>query len=136
MLSFLTELPSYYPIEFPMDYPIIAVFYADVDCRGSGRITYRLIIFRKSLFDHFEFERKFFEEKSFKYFWKCGEKRDFLKMINLYRSTSDSDLLRRVQNDLKLGFPGARRFQPTEVFIATWNEVGYYEEKSNKVVQI
>ena len=54
-------------------------------------------------------------------------------MINLYRSTSDSDLLRRVQNDLKVGFPGARRFQPTEVFIATWNEVGYYEEKSNKV---
>ena len=57
-------------------------------------------------------------------------------MINLYRSTSDSDLLRRVHNDLKLGFQGARRFQPTEVFIATWNEVGYYEEKSNKVVQI
>ena len=54
-------------------------------------------------------------------------------MINLYRSTSDSDLLRRVHNDLKLGFPGARRFQPTEVFIATWNEVGYYKEKSNKV---
>ena len=41
MLSFLTELPSYYPIEFPMDYPIIAVFYADVDCRESGQITYR-----------------------------------------------------------------------------------------------
>ena len=54
-------------------------------------------------------------------------------MMNLYRSTSDSDLLRRVQNDLKLVFPGARRFQPTEAFIATWNEVGYYEEKSNKV---
>ena len=61
------------------------------------------------------------------------KKKDFLKIINLCRSTSDSDLLRRVQNDLKLGFPGARRFQPTEVFIATWNEVGYYEEKSNKV---
>ena len=90
MLSFLTELPSYYPIEFPMDYPIIAVFYADVDSRGSGQIT--------------------------------------------YRTTSDPDLLKRVQNDLKLGFPGARRFQPIEVFIATWNEVGYYEEKSNKVM--
>ena len=64
------------------------------------------------------------------------KKKDFLKIINLYRSTSDSDLLRRVQNDLKLGFPGARRFQPTEVFIATWNEVGYYEEKSNKVLII
>ena len=64
------------------------------------------------------------------------KKKDFLNIMNLYRSTSDSDLLRRVQNDLKLGFPGARRFQPTEVFIATWNEVGYYEEKSNKVVQI
>ena len=67
---------------------------------------------------------------------KYRKKKDFFNIINLYRSTSDSDLLRRVQNDLKLGFPGARRFQPTEVFIATWNEVGYYEEKSNKVVQI
>ena len=75
MLSFLTELPSYYPIEFPMDYPIIAVFYADVDCRGSGRITYRLIILRKSLFSPIyqknltDFLQKgtFFIEFSFKF---------------------------------------------------------------------
>lgn len=41
MLSFLTEIPSYFNIEFPLDYPIIAVYYSDVDCRGSGQILYR-----------------------------------------------------------------------------------------------
>ena len=89
MLSFLTEIPSYFNIEFPLDYPIISIFYSDVDCRAAGSI--------------------------------------------LYRTTSDSSLLQRAQNAIKNNFKGARRFRPTELFIATWDQVGRYEEKSNKV---
>ena len=36
LLSFLTEIPSFFNFEFPsLDYPIIAILYSDVDCRGS-----------------------------------------------------------------------------------------------------
>ena len=35
LLSFLTEIPSFFNFEFPsLDYPIIAILYSDVDCRG------------------------------------------------------------------------------------------------------
>lgn len=90
MLSFLTEIPSYFNIEFPLDYPIIAVYYSDVDCRASGQI--------------------------------------------LYRCTSDPILLRRAQTDIKSAFQ--TNFLPTELFIATWDQVGYFEEKSSKVVYL
>ena len=89
MLSFLTEIPSYFNIEFPLDYPIIAIFYSDVDCRAAGNIYYRI--------------------------------------------TSDRRLLETAQNDIKFAFQNAGRFGPTELFIATWDQVGRYEEKSRKV---
>lgn len=89
MLSFLTEIPSYFNIEFPLDYPIIAIFYSDVDCRASGEI--------------------------------------------LYRSSTDPILLRRAQSELKSAFREAGQFLPSELFIATWNQVGYYEERKSKV---
>ena len=38
LLSFQTELPSYYNVELPMDYPVIAPFYTDVDIRRSGQV--------------------------------------------------------------------------------------------------
>jgi hypothetical protein len=43
LVSFMTEVPSFYNVEFPMDYPIIAPFYADIDLRKAGQV-YRLII--------------------------------------------------------------------------------------------
>ena len=89
MLSFLTEIPSYFNIEFPLDYPIIAAFYSDVDCRGEGEI--------------------------------------------LYRSSSDPMLLRKAQAEIKQTFVNAKGFVPTELFIATWNQVGYYEKRTDKV---
>ena len=89
MLSFLTEIPSYFNIEFPLDYPIIAIFYSDVDCRASGEI--------------------------------------------FYRSSTDPILLRRAQTELKSAFREAVQFLPSELFIATWNQVGYYEERKSKV---
>ena len=85
----MTEIPSYFNIEFPLDYPIIAILYSDVDCRGSGTI------------------------------W--------------YRSVNDANLLQRAKNEVQVSFASARNFNPTELFIATWDQVGYYEEKTNKV---
>jgi hypothetical protein len=38
LVSFMTEVPSFYNVEFPMDYPIIAPFYADIDLRKAGQV--------------------------------------------------------------------------------------------------
>ncbi|XP_022236420.1 nidogen-2-like, partial [Limulus polyphemus] len=40
ILSFLTEVPSFYNGQLPRSYPIIAPLYTDVDIRGTGRIYY------------------------------------------------------------------------------------------------
>lgn len=42
LLSFLAEIPSYFNVQFPLDYPLIAALYSDVDCRGSGSVWYRI----------------------------------------------------------------------------------------------
>ncbi|CAH1124061.1 unnamed protein product [Ceutorhynchus assimilis] len=39
-LSFQTEIPHFINIEFPLDYPIIAPFYSNVDTREVGTISY------------------------------------------------------------------------------------------------
>ncbi len=41
LLSFLTEIPSFFNVQFPLDYPLIAALYSDVDCRVSGTVWYR-----------------------------------------------------------------------------------------------
>lgn len=41
LLSFLTEIPSFFNIQFPLDYPVIAPLYTNVDTRGSGAVYYR-----------------------------------------------------------------------------------------------
>ena len=92
LLSFLTEIPSYFNIEFPLDYPIIAILYSDVDCRGSGTI------------------------------W--------------YRTENDANLLQKAKNEVQESFGSAQNFNPSELFIATWDQVGYFEEKTNKVNHI
>ena len=89
LLSFLTEIPSYFNIEFPLDYPIIAILYSDVDCRGSGSI------------------------------W--------------FRTENSQELLQKAKYAIEASFENAMNFHPTELFIATWDQVGYFEEKTNKV---
>ena len=37
-MSFLTEVSSFYNVEMPMDYPIIAPFYSDIDTRTTGQV--------------------------------------------------------------------------------------------------
>nr|XP_023027888.1 nidogen-2-like [Leptinotarsa decemlineata] len=39
-LSFQTEIPQFINIEFPLDYPIIAPFYSNVDTRQAGSVSY------------------------------------------------------------------------------------------------
>lgn len=41
LLSFMTEVRSFYNQEFPLFYPIIAPMYSDVDMRGHGTVYYR-----------------------------------------------------------------------------------------------
>ena len=33
LLSFLTEIPTYFNVQFPLDYPLLAALYSDIDCR-------------------------------------------------------------------------------------------------------
>ncbi|KAL0266614.1 UNVERIFIED_CONTAM: hypothetical protein PYX00_009108 [Menopon gallinae] len=41
ILSFLTEISTFFNIQFPLDYPVIAPLYSNVDIRGSGSVYYR-----------------------------------------------------------------------------------------------
>lgn len=41
LVSFNNEMPSFYNVPFPLDYPALAAFYANVDLRGSGQVYYR-----------------------------------------------------------------------------------------------
>ena len=40
LLSFLTEIPSFFNVQFPLDYPLLAALYSDVDCREAGEVWY------------------------------------------------------------------------------------------------
>lgn len=40
-ISFLTEIPNFFNVQFPLEYLIIAPFYSDVDAREAGSIWYR-----------------------------------------------------------------------------------------------
>lgn len=41
LISFLTSLPNFINVQFPLDHPVIAPFYANTDLRGTGSIYYR-----------------------------------------------------------------------------------------------
>ena len=43
LLSFLTEIPTFYNVQFPLEYPLIAGLYSDVDTTESGQIWYRKV---------------------------------------------------------------------------------------------
>ena len=51
LLSFLTEIPSFFNVQFPLDYPLLAALYSDVDCREAGEVWYRqgISIFSKNI---------------------------------------------------------------------------------------
>ncbi|KAK7591209.1 hypothetical protein V9T40_002822 [Parthenolecanium corni] len=41
LISFLTSLPNFINVQFPLDHPVIAPFYANTDLRASGSVFYR-----------------------------------------------------------------------------------------------
>ena len=49
-----------------------------------------------------------------------------------YRNTTNSGLLERAKKQIVDAFQ-VLDFEPRELFIATWDQVGYYKEKSRKV---
>ena len=50
-----------------------------------------------------------------------------------YRNTSDPVLLSRARDEIQLAFLDQHAFSPTLLFIATWDQVGYFERKTNRV---
>ena len=50
-----------------------------------------------------------------------------------YRSTFDPRLLERAKNDIPSVLSGPN-FNLTWLFIATWDHVGYYDKKTDKVI--
>ena len=86
LVSFLTEISTFYSVQFPMEYPIIAPFYADIDTRGVGQV-----------------------------YWRAS---------SLPEDTS------RAANLVQQYYQG--NFSPKEVLVVTWDQVGYYEEQTDK----
>ena len=50
-----------------------------------------------------------------------------------YRETSNPDLLNRVQREIVRVFSAQQNFAPINLFIATWDHVGYYSSHADKV---
>ncbi len=50
-----------------------------------------------------------------------------------YRDTSNQTLLERTRLDIQRYFEDSRRFEPSFLFIATWEQVGYYWNGTNAV---
>lgn len=88
-VSFLTEIPNFFNVQFPLEYPIIAPFYSDVDITRAGNI------------------------------W--------------YRETSDPRTVTRTKNELKKYFGAAEDFNPQGIFIVTWDGVGAFSQRSDRL---
>jgi len=53
-----------------------------------------------------------------------------------YRQSTDQALLDRANTQIRNGFPLQPQFTGTNLFIATWDRVGYFDGKSDKVATI
>ncbi|KAE8752468.1 hypothetical protein FOCC_FOCC000590 [Frankliniella occidentalis] len=87
LLSFLTDIPQFLNLPFPLEYPVIAPFYANVDTSVSGTVYF-------------------------------------------HESESVEDL-QRASERVRRSF-SASTFQPTAVFVATWERVGYFSQGADK----
>lgn len=50
-----------------------------------------------------------------------------------YRETFEASLLARAKNEIRAAFINQIFFEPTTLFIATWDHVGYYSGKTDLV---
>ena len=90
-ISFTSPISQYTPDPFPLttNQEIIAPFWADVDTRGTGQIS--------------------------------------------YRSTTDASLRQKASNLINRAF-FTTAFSASYLFIATWDHVGYFALKTDKVI--
>ncbi len=50
-----------------------------------------------------------------------------------YRQSAEPALLARATDEIQTAFIGQEKFSPNLLFVATWDHVGYYAEKTDKV---
>ena len=53
-----------------------------------------------------------------------------------YRQTSDPNLLAKAASDIRRGFPLSQNVSISNLLIATWDAVGYYDNNGDKVFLI
>ena len=49
-----------------------------------------------------------------------------------YRETTDNQLLARARDEIQAAFINQATFNPTSLFIATWDHVGYFSANTDK----
>ena len=89
-MSYLSALNDYRVLTFPLNYPVIAPYWADVDTLGTGSVY--------------------------------------------YRETSNTSIISTVASHVSNAFPSQSPFNPISVVIATWYRVGYYSQRTDKVI--
>lgn len=57
-----------------------------------------------------------------------------MSLLNHFRETNDATVLDRARVDIIGHFAGYETFQPTNVFVVTWDNVGRYDRQSDKVL--
>ena len=50
-----------------------------------------------------------------------------------YRETANPDLLARARDEVQAGFINQEQFNPTSLFIATWDHVGHFGSETDLV---
>ena len=50
-----------------------------------------------------------------------------------YRESTDTQLLAKARDEIRAAFINQASFSPTSLFIATWDHVGYYNRRTDKV---
>lgn len=89
VISFLTEISKFLNEPFPLEYPVVAPLYSNVDTRGIGAVY--------------------------------------------YRESREPDVLSQIALKVARLYPDLPPFRPLAAFIVTWQNVGYYDGKSDKV---
>ena len=69
-------------------------------------------------------------------YWTDVDTRLIGSGIVWYRETADATLLRQFHEEIRSAFPTQRIFNPISLFIATWDHVGYYAQRFDKVIAI
>lgn len=52
-----------------------------------------------------------------------------------YRETTEAALLTKAKSEIRAAFINQMFFEPTTLFIATWDHVGYYDSNTDLVCQ-